>query len=271
MRDNFQISPVMNLMVQASRLASRAIRRDFFELENLRSVEDKVKAFVLKAEKKAATSIIQILEEYGTGYGFVIEDMELLEGKEDKEGTLYNWIIDPIDGTLNFMHSNPNFSISIALERTRGGVKEYIAGLVYSPIHESLAWAEKGKGTHMLQEDGKNKKVLISKEKSWPNSTMAIGNKMLYNDEILMHLREKGVKARISGSSALDLVNVACGRVDVAICDVSRSWDTAAGTILVREARGCVERYSGDLFIFGHDSYCSKFLRRKQLTVGNDS
>ncbi len=271
MKDNLQISPVMNLMVQAARHGCRAIRRDFFELENLRSVEDKIKAFVHKAERKAANAIVQALGEHHKGYGFIIEDMEPMEGTEDSDGILHNWVIDPIDGTLNFMHSNPNFSISIALERINGNTREYIAGLVYSPIYESLMWAEKGKGTYVLQEDGRGRKVLVSKEKSWSTSTIAINSNMLCNEEILMHLKSNGMKARISGSSALDLASVACGRVDIAICDVSRNWDTAAGTLLVQEARGHIEKYSGNISIFGHSFYCSKFLGRKQLTIGNDN
>ncbi len=268
MRGNLQISPLINLMVQAARRGSRALKRDFFELESFRSSEDKLKAFSQRSEQKAADSVIEVLKTYNDTFGFIVEDREFVSGIEDEnEGWCYNWVVDPIDGTLNFMHGNPNFSISIALERVNEKGSEKLAGLIYAPAMETMFWAEKNKGAYILQEDEISRRISVAREKSWINSTIGINNKIISNNDIFLQIRERNAKLRMSGAVALDLAYVACGRLDMAICEISRNWDTAAGIILIKEAKGYMKEYSNDIFLFSNQFYCSNFTGRSQLTI----
>ena len=213
-----QISPNLNIMIKAAEKASKVLIRDFGELENLQVTQKGPKDFVTNSDKKVEKILIEELGKYKKNYSFLSEENGKIENK-DKENI---WIIDPIDGTTNFLHGIPHFAICIALESK----KEIISGLIYDPIKDEMFYAEKNKGAYL-----NNQRLRVSKKN--------------LIDECLFSSNHEGVKfsnlnMRYSGCASLDLAYVASGRLDGFFHNRINIWDVAAGALLVEEAGGIV-------------------------------
>ena len=213
------ISPELNLMIKACEKASKSIIRDFGEIEKLQVSIKGPHDFVSNADIKAEKIIIEELSKSKKKYSFLSEEIGFLE-KEKKE---IIWIIDPIDGTLNFLHGIPHFAISIGLKVE----EDIVAGIIYDPIKDEMFYAEKNNGAFL-----NNKRIRVSKKKSLNECLFATGGK---NQSI-------DISTRKTGSAALDLAYVACGRFDGYFQNNLNLWDLAAGIILVKESGGIVNQ-----------------------------
>jgi myo-inositol-1(or 4)-monophosphatase len=205
-------------MIKAAEKASRSIIRDFGEVEKLQVSKKGPRDFVTKTDKNVEKILIEELSKTKKKYSFVTEESGIIKNK-DKDNT---WIIDPIDGTTNFLHGIPHFAISIAHQFKN----QIISGLIFDPIKDEMFFAEKDKGAFL-----NNKRLRVSKKTSI--------------DECLFSSNHEGVKfsdldMRYSGCAALDLAYVASGRLDGFFHNNINLWDVAAGFLLVQEAGGIV-------------------------------
>ena len=212
------ISSNLNLMIKAAEKASKSLIRDFGELEKLQVSTKGPRDFVTKTDKKVEKILIEELTKSKKNYSFLTEESGSINNK-DKENT---WIIDPIDGTTNFLHGIPHFAICIALKTK----EEIVSGLIFDPIKDEMFFAEKEKGAFLN------------------NQRLRVSNKGLL-DECLFSSNREGVKfsnlnMRCSGCAALDLAYVASGRLDGFFHNKINLWDVAAGTLMVKEAGGIV-------------------------------
>ena len=215
------ISPNLNLMIKASEKASKILIRDFGELEKLQVSLKGPNNFVTNADRKAEEIIISELEKSKKNYSILTEESGFIE-KKDKENF---WIVDPIDGTTNFLNGVPHFCISIALLVD----KEIIAGVTYDPIKDEIFFAEKNNGSYL-----NNKSIRVSQK-----------NKVydcLYGVNFRNNLPENFL-IRNTGSAALDLAYVSSGRFDGCLQKNVNLWDIAAGTLLIKEAGGIVDNF----------------------------
>lgn len=232
-------SPILNVMINAARKAGRGLIRDFGELEHLQvSQKGPASDFVSSADIKTEKLLRQELEKARPGFGFVGEEGGTTVGSDAS----HRWIIDPIDGTTNFLHGIPHFAISIGLERDG----EIIAGVVYEPIHDEMYHAERGGGTFL-----NDRRLRVSGRRKLSESLFATGipfaGKEGKQDFIDMASKIMSISAGIRrfGSASLDLAYVAAGRYDGYWESNIKSWDIAAGIILVREAGGYVTDRAG--------------------------
>ena len=210
------ISSNLNIMIKAAEKASKVIIRDFGELEKLQVLSKGPSDFVTNSDKKAEKIIIEELAKYKKKFSLISEEVG-----EIKNSDLENfWIIDPIDGTTNFLHGVPHFAISIALKSK----KEIISGLIFDPIKNEMFYAEKNNGAYF-----NNQRIKVSKKKNLNECLFATGGK----DKINYSLN-----TRKSGSAALDMAYVGAGRYDGYFQKNLNIWDIAAGIIIVREAGG---------------------------------
>jgi myo-inositol-1(or 4)-monophosphatase len=233
-------SAVLNVMAAAARKAGRGLIRDFGEVENLQVSQKGPSDFVSTADLKAEKTLRHELERARPGYGFLMEESEATEG----DGT-NRWIVDPLDGTTNFLHGIPHFAISIALEREG----EIVAGLVYEPLRDEEYWAEKGGGAFVS-----DRRLRVSGRRSLGDSVIATGIPFRgVGDHPRFLKTQAAVMAEVAGirrfgSAALDLAYVAAGKYDGYWEFGLKRWDIAAGILLVREAGGYVTEPEG-----GHD------------------
>jgi len=214
-------------MIKAAEKASKSVIRDFGEVEKLQVSKKGPRDFVTKTDKHVEKILIEELSKTKKDYSFLSEEIGSIENK-DKDNI---WIIDPIDGTTNFLHGIPHFAICLALESK----KEIISGLIYDPIKDEMFYAEKNKGAYL-----NNQRLRVSKKN--------------LIDECLFSSNHEGVKfsnlnMRYSGCAALDLAYVASGRLDGFFHNKINIWDVAAGALLVEEAGGIVN----DLDKFDHN------------------
>jgi myo-inositol-1(or 4)-monophosphatase len=231
-------SPAMNVMMAAAKKAARPLVRDFGELENLQISQKGPGDFVTHADKRTEQILIDELTRARPGYGFLGEEGGAIDGKDKS----HRFIIDPIDGTSNFLHGIPHFAISIALER-EGAL---VAGLVLNPITDELYTAEKGHGVYLNA-----KRLRVASRKELAPSLFATGLPFLGRPGHARALAETGAVMAASsgirrfGAAALDLAYVAAGRFDGFWEHNINLWDTAAGIVLVREAGGIVSDFAG--------------------------
>ena len=204
-------------MVKASRKAAKPLIRDFGEVEKLQVSLKGPGDFVTASDKKIEKILIDELQKARPNYSILSEEIGKIE--KDQE---FKWIIDPIDGTSNFLHGVPHFAISIALKSNN----EIISGLIYDPIKDEMFFAEKNSGAFL-----NNKKIKVSKKKKIEGCLFATGGKKEANLNLL---------TRKSGSAALDMAYVAAGRYDGYFQNNLNLWDVAAGIIIVKEAGGIV-------------------------------
>lgn len=238
-------SALMNVMITAARKAGRSLTRDFGEVEHLQVSIKGPANFVSAADHKAEDIIYRELSKARPGYGFVMEERGEIAG-DDKTHT---WIVDPLDGTTNFLHGIPLFSISIGLEREG----ELVAGLVYSPVSDEMFTAEKGKGAYLND----RRRLRVAARKTLGDAVIATGiphrgrpGHPHFQAEMSAIMPEVAGLRR-TGSAALDLAWTAAGRFDGYWERNIRPWDIAAGAVLVREAGGFVTDVDGSERMLG--------------------
>ena len=231
-------SPLLNIMQKAAKKASRGLRRDFNELENLQVKTKGPANFVTASDIRTQKIIYEELSYAKPGWSFIMEESKPIENQNTKA----RFIIDPIDGTTNFMHGNPNFAISIAAEIDN----RLEAAIIYSPITDEMFTAERGKGSFL-----NDKRIRVATRKKLSESILITGiphlgrgNKELFIKEMDKIIPEvAGI--RRSGSAALDLAWIAAGRYDIFWERGLSVWDIAAGILLVREAGGFAKGIDG--------------------------
>ena len=226
-------SPQFNLMYKACLKASKVLIRDFGEIEKLQVSEKGPGDFVTASDKRAEKIIIGELEK--SEYSFLTEESGVIEGKnKDKR-----WIIDPIDGTFNFLNGLPHFAISVAYEE-KG---EIVSGIIFDPIKNEMFSAEKGNGAYL-----NNSRIRVSNKSDFQNSCLVTGgpnSRSKKKEAVLEEYKKISMKTfahiRKSGSAALDMAYVSAGRYDGYWQKDLNYWDIAAGIIIVKESGGFVE------------------------------
>ena len=244
-------SPLMAIMQNAARKASRRLLRDFGEVETLQVSRKGPADFVSRADKKAEDVIFENLRRDRPGYGFLMEERGEVSGTDRS----HRFIVDPLDGTTNFLHGIPHFAISIALERisVEDETREIVAGVVYNPITDEMFFAEKGKGAFINDgtRGGADRRLRPSKRDIFADSLFSTGIPFLGKPGHAKFLKElhqvMGASAGVRrlGAAALDLAWVAAGRYDGLWERGLSSWDIAAGVLICREAGLEVESLSG--------------------------
>jgi myo-inositol-1(or 4)-monophosphatase len=223
-------SALLNVMIKAARKASRSLKRDFGEIEHLQTSLKGPANFVTAADRHAEEILREELEHARPGYGFLGEEGGAREGSDKT----HRWIVDPLDGTLNFLHGIPHFAISIGLEREG----TMVAGVVYNPANDELFTAERGKGAFL-----NDQRLRVAARKRLGDAVVACALphpsrgdvELARSEHIVMQERVAGL--RRFGAAALDLAWVAAGRLS--------PWDMAAGIALVREAGGFITDLDG--------------------------
>jgi myo-inositol-1(or 4)-monophosphatase len=227
-------SALMNVMIGAARKAGRSLARDFGEVENLQVSVKGPANFVSSADHRAEEILFNELTRARPGYAFLMEERGEVSGSD----ATHRWIVDPLDGTTNFLHGIPLFSISMALERDG----QLIAGLVYNPATDEMYTAERGKGAYF--NDRRRLRVAARKTLADAVLTTGIPHRGRPNHEIFLD-ETKRIMAEVAGirrtgSAALDLAWVASGRFDGYWERNLKPWDLAAGVLIVRESGGAV-------------------------------
>jgi myo-inositol-1(or 4)-monophosphatase len=247
-------SALLNVMIAAARKAARSLKRDFGEVEHLQVSLKGPANFVTAADRRAEEILRAELAKARPGYGFLGEE----GGRQEGADKTHCWIVDPLDGTTNFLHSIPQFAISIALER-EGTI---VAGVIYNPATEELFTAERGKGAFL-----NDKRLRVAARKRLADAVIACGLPHLGRGDLALFrkefaaVQEKVAGLRRFGSAALDLAWVAAGRLDGYWERDLSPWDTAAGIIMVREAGGFVTDIEGRDDIFAN----------AEILAGNDT
>ena len=231
-------SALMTVMINAARKAARGLARDYGELENLQTSKKGAADFVSAADIRAEQTIFEELSKGRPKYGFVMEERGEIEGSDNSN----RWVVDPLDGTSNFLHGLAQFAVSICLERDR----QPYAGVIFNPATNELFWAEKGEGAWM-----NDKRLRVSARRSLDECLFATGlpfkglpGREQSLKEVDSALSETAGVRRF-GSAALDLAFVAAGRFDAYWERGLNSWDVGAGIVLVREAGGIVTEIEG--------------------------
>ena len=230
-------SPVINVMTAAALKAARGLIRDFGEVEQLQVSVKGPGDFVSNADLKADRILREELTRARPGYGLLFEESGAVEGSDKR----HRWIVDPLDGTINFLHGIPHFAISIGLERDG----EIVAGVVYEPTRDELYWAEKGAGAYL-----NDRRLRVSARRQLGEAMIGTGMARRDRDPVLYSAILASILAATSGvrrfgAAALDLAYVASGRLDGFWEFGLSPWDIAAGMLLVREAGGYVSDLSG--------------------------
>ena len=212
------ISANLNIMIKACEKASKFLIRDFGEIENLQVSKKGPKDFVTNSDIKIEKIIIEELNKARPSYSILSEEKGFKKNK-DQDNT---WIIDPIDGTINFLHGIPHFAISIALKYKN----EIVSGIVFDPIKDEMFYAEKDNGAFF-----NNQRIRVSKKNNLDDCLFATGGKIKDNLDL---------QYRKSGCAALDMAYVSSGRYDGYFQNNLNLWDIAAGIILIKEAGGII-------------------------------
>ena len=212
------ISPILNIMIKACEKASKIVIRDFGEVENLQVKKKGPKDFVTKTDKRVEKILIEELKKSKKNYSFISEEAGIINNSDENN----IWIIDPIDGTTNFLHGIPHFAISIALKSNN----EIISGLIFDPIKNEMFYAEKNSGSFF-----NNRRIRVSKKDDLQDCLFATNHEGAISSQLNL---------RYTGCAALDLAYVSCGRLDGYFHNKINVWDVAAGVLIIREAGGKV-------------------------------
>lgn len=233
-------SALLNVMTGAALKAARLLVRDFGEVEQLQVSRKGPADFVSNADKRTERILIEELKKARPAYGFLVEEQGEIAGSD----TSNRWIIDPLDGTTNFLHGIPQFAISICLERDG----DPFAGVVYEPIHDQMYWAEKGQGAFL-----NGRRLRVSQRRDLSECLIATGipfKGARDHEGFIKEMRavmSQTAGIRRFGAAALDMAAIAAGRYDGYWETGLYPWDIAAGTVLVREAGGLVSEPDGGL------------------------
>lgn len=254
-------SALMNVMIAAARKAGRSLARDFGEVEQLQVSVKGPANFVSAADHKAEDIIWKELSKARPGYGFLMEERGVVEGDD----ATHRWIVDPLDGTTNFLHGIPLFCISIGLEREG----QLVAGVIYNPASDELFTAEKGKGAFLND----RRRLRVAARKTLADAVVATGiphrgrpGHPAFMREMETVMREvAGI--RRTGSAALDLAWTAAGRFDGYWERNLKPWDLAAGIVILREAGGiATDLDGGDRMLESGDVLAGNSAITKNLT-----
>lgn len=232
-------SALINVMENAARKASRRLVRDFGEIEQLQVSRKGPGDFVTEADRRTEQILHDELHKARPGFGFLMEEGGVREGDSEANE---RWIIDPIDGTTNFLHGIPHFAISIAAERDG----ELVAGMIYEPVRDELFWAARNEGAFLNR-----RRLRVSERRDMPDALLATGipfgrrpGKKAFT-AMLIAAMDQTAGVRRQGAASLDLAYVAAGRYE-GFWEVALSpWDVAAGIVIVREAGGMVSEIDG--------------------------
>lgn len=231
-------SSLITIMEKAARKAAPRLRRDFGEVEALQVSRKGPADFVSAADHRAEQTIREVLTQARPDWGYVMEEV----GEKKGENPRFRWIVDPLDGTTNFLHGVPHFAISIAVEDNG----EIVAGLIYQPLTDESFWAEKGKGAWLH-----DRRLRVSARRDLSDALIATGIPYMGHGDLPEFQKIFNAVApevsgiRRFGSAALDLAWVAAGRYDGFWESGLKIWDVAAGTLLVREAGGFISDFRG--------------------------
>jgi myo-inositol-1(or 4)-monophosphatase len=253
-------------MVQAARKAARSLNRDFGEVEHLQVSLKGPANFVSAADHRAEEILRAELAKARPGYGFVGEE----SGRQEGSDKTHTWIVDPLDGTTNFLHGIPQFAISIALDR-EGTI---VAGLIYNPASDELFTAERGKGAFLNDE-----RLRVAARQRLAEAVVACGMPHLGRGDLdlfgkeLAAVQKNVAGLRRFGAAALDLAWIAAGRFDAYWERDLAAWDMAAGSLLVREAGGFVTDLDGGdaMFTKGHIAAGNETMHRALLRLLKDA
>lgn len=246
-------TPLINVMCQAAQKAGRKLNRDFGEVEHLQVSKKGPADFVSNADRTAEKVLFEELSKARPKYGFLMEESGTREGSDSSN----TWIVDPLDGTTNFLHGIPHFAISIGLQRDN----ELYAGVVYAPVEDQMFWAEKGLGAYL-----NGRRLRVSARREMAPSLFATGLPFMGRDHDPMIMAQvdsvmsQSSGIRRFGAASLDLAWVAAGRYDGYWESGLQPWDIAAGCVLVREAGGYITDFNGG----------KKFLQNGNVVVAND-
>ncbi|MGN6278319.1 MAG: inositol monophosphatase family protein [Sphingomonas sp.] len=252
-------SGLITVMERAARKAAPRLRRDFNEVQHLQVSRKGPADFVSMADQRAEQTLFEDLSRARPDWGFIMEERGAIEGMEGKG----RFVVDPLDGTTNFLHGIPHFSMSICAEEQRpDGRWEPMAALVYQPLTDESFWAEKGRGSWL-----QDKRLRVSSRRDLSEALIATGIPFLGHGNFAEWSRIFGAVApevagiRRLGSAALDLAWVAAGRFDGYWESDLNRWDVAAGMLLVKEAGGFVTDYRG----------ADRAIERNEFLAANDA
>jgi myo-inositol-1(or 4)-monophosphatase len=253
-------SGLITVMERAARKAGPRLRRDFGEVQQLQVSRKGPADFVSMADRRAEQTLYEELKKARPDWGFLMEEGGEIAGDPTKP----RWIIDPLDGTTNFLHGVPHFAISIAVEEPRAGSArgEITQGLVYQPFTDESFWAEKGRGAWL-----QNQRLRVSGRRDLTEALIATGIPFAGHGDfgtwrkIFDAVAPEVAGIRRLGSAALDLAWVAAGRFDGYWEDRLKPWDVSAGMLLVREAGGFVTDYRGG----------DRAMERNEFLAANDA
>jgi myo-inositol-1(or 4)-monophosphatase len=256
------LSPALNVMIAAARKAGKGLIRDFGELENLQVSRKGPADFVSTADQRTERILLEELSRARSGYGFLLEESGIVEGTDKT----HRFIVDPLDGTTNFLHGIPQFAISIALER-EGQLQ---SAVVFNPVTNELYTAERGHGAYL-----NDRRLRVAARERLPDCVVATGTPFhgtAGHEEFLAELprvMSEVAGIRRFGSAALDLAFVAAGRFDAYWERYISPWDVAAGILLVREAGGVVTDITGRdrMFEVNHILAANEPLHRSMLAI----
>ncbi len=244
-----RLSPHMVVMQNAAQKASKRLLRDFSEVEQLQVSVKGPSDFVSQADLRAEQTIRDELAKARPGYAFLMEE----SGASGSENWAWRWVVDPLDGTTNFLHGIPHWAISIGLQRRLpDGGAELAAGMIYNPAHDEMFWAEKGGGAFMNE-----RRLRVSSRREMGEALFATGipfakvkpSIRASFPPVLAGLMPVSAGVRRFGSAALDLAWVAAGRYEAYWELGLQAWDVAAGVLIVREAGGSVTHPDGTEFV----------------------
>jgi len=255
-------SALMNVMVKAARRAGRSLKRDLGEIENLQVSLKGPANFVSLADRRAEEMLYADLSKARPGYGFIGEE----GGKRDGADKSHTWIVDPLDGTTNFLHGIPQFAISIGLQRE--GV--LIAGVIYNPANDELYTAERGKGAFL-----NDQRLRVAGRRQMNECVIACGLPHIGRGDHelsrreMTAIQEKVAGLRRFGAASLDLAFVAAGRLDGYWERNLQAWDMAAGMLMIREAGGTVSGLQGsdDPLTTGHIVAGNEAIHRELVKI----
>lgn len=264
-------SPLMTVMMAVARKAGKSLVRDFGEVEQLQVSIKGPANFVSAADHRAEQIVFDELSHARPGYGFLMEERGEVAGVDKS----HRWIVDPLDGTTNFLHGNPLFAVAIGLEREG----QLVAGLIYNPVMDEMFMAEKGKGAFVADKSGRDRRLRVAARKTLEDGLISTGiphrgrpNHDLFLDEI-ESVMKVAAGIRRTGSACLDLAWTAAGRFDGYWERNLGGWDMAAGTVIVREAGGIVSDLSGGLDMLTKGTICAgnQTIQRSLLATLNEA
>lgn len=238
------LSPNMNVMIKAAEKAAKSLVRDFGEVENLQVSRKGPGDFVSAADLRSEKIIFEELKKARPDYGFLMEERGAGDSTGQEE---YRWIVDPLDGTTNFLHGIPHWNITIALEHK----DEIVAGLIFDPVKNELFHAEKGAGAFL-----RNQRLRVSNRTNLQDAVLATGiptqggsaqaGRQKFMNELQTVMQNQVSGVRRMGAAALDMAYVAAGRYEGYWESSVKPWDVAAGTLIVKEAGGFVSSLQGN-------------------------